>query len=75
MSKLTNCQIRALVVGLARSATAARARGDRQGADRRMRRINTYQDELRQREAAGLDPRAHEIQASHIVPVRKGGAK
>lgn len=65
LSKLTNCQIEALVAGLRRAWMSARNRGDRKGAARKLVFIEKYESELAQREAAGENP-GTEIQESHI---------
>ncbi len=66
-TKLTNCQIEALVKSLELSIAQAARRGRHAIALRRQRRVEAYRAELQRRQAEGLNP-GTEIQQSHIVP-------
>ncbi len=71
MSKLTNCQITARIRGMEAGIQSAKARGDVEAVWRKLKLIDAYQLELKQREENGLNPGA-EIQQSHIA--RKGAS-
>jgi hypothetical protein len=70
MSKLTNCQISALIPGMEHTLADALRRGKRAVARRVEKRLDEYRAELEQRQGAGLNPGA-EIQESRIVPALK----
>ena len=64
MSKLTNMQIRATIERLEAGIRQgeADARASSSAMRQRRRKLADYQAELARREAAGADPRTHELQ-------------
>ena len=64
MSKLTNMQIRATIERLEARIRQGEddARASTSDMRQRLRKLADYQAELAQREAAGADPRTHELQ-------------
>lgn len=68
VSKLTNCQIRALLPGMEGTAEKYEREGKRSQARRVRRRLEAYRAELAGREAAGAEP------GTEIQTVRHGEA-
>lgn len=65
MSKLTNAQLRDTIEGMQCSLERdeRRGRGNTASARHRQQQIEAYRSELAAREAAGADPRTHELQS------------
>ena len=73
MSRLSNCQLEALIAGIQKSVTHAAKKGRHSIAKQRQQRLDAYRAELQRRQVVGLNP-STEIQESHIVPVRPEAA-